>query len=159
VISAQGMESGGFSGGVSALALVPQVVDAVQPIPVIASGGIPEAWKQRIVEARSEDAVKVEFADLVMPAPTAGGYPTLPRSLRTPFVDRWNSDPAAAEREADRLRGEVDAAMTGGRAHELVPLTGQSAGMITEILPAAEIIGRMVAEAEAALRSAEPFLG
>jgi nitronate monooxygenase/enoyl-[acyl-carrier protein] reductase II len=190
VISAQGMESGGFSGGVSALALVPQVVDAVRPIPVVASGGIadgrglaaalvlgaqgvnigtrflaaaecgiPEAWKQRIVEARSEDAVKVEFADLVMPAPTAGGYPTLPRSLRTPFVDRWNSDPAAAEREAERLRGEVDAAMAGGRAHELVPLTGQSAGIITEILPAAEIVRRMVAEAEAALRSAEPFLG
>jgi enoyl-[acyl-carrier protein] reductase II len=33
-------ESGGFSGAVSTLALVPQVVDAVRPIPVVASGGI-----------------------------------------------------------------------------------------------------------------------
>src|SRR5919197_1116617 len=40
VISAQGHESGGFSGLVSALALVPQVVRAIAPIPVIASGGI-----------------------------------------------------------------------------------------------------------------------
>ena len=40
VISAQGMESGGFSGAVSTLALVPQVVDAVRPLPVVASGGI-----------------------------------------------------------------------------------------------------------------------
>jgi enoyl-[acyl-carrier protein] reductase II len=189
VISAQGMESGGFSGGVSALALVPQVVDAVHPIPVVASGGIadgrglaaalalgaqgvnigtrfvasvectvPEEWKRAIVAARSEDAVKVEFADLVLPAPTAGGYATVPRSLRTPFVDRWNGRRAQAEREAERLREELGAAMREGRAHELVPLTGQTAGMITEVLPVAEIIRRMTAEAEAALRSLHGLL-
>jgi enoyl-[acyl-carrier protein] reductase II len=40
VISAQGGESGGYCGEVSTMALVPQVVDAVSPIPVVASGGI-----------------------------------------------------------------------------------------------------------------------
>ena len=40
VISAQGSESGGYCGDVSTMALVPQVVDAVSPVPVIASGGI-----------------------------------------------------------------------------------------------------------------------
>jgi len=40
VISAQGSESGGYCGDVSTMALVPQVVDAVSPIPVVASGGI-----------------------------------------------------------------------------------------------------------------------
>jgi enoyl-[acyl-carrier protein] reductase II len=40
VISAQGSESGGYCGEVSTMALVPQVVDAVSPIPVVASGGI-----------------------------------------------------------------------------------------------------------------------
>jgi len=39
VISAQGSESGGYCGEVSTMALVPQVVDAVSPIPVVASGG------------------------------------------------------------------------------------------------------------------------
>jgi len=39
-ISAQGSESGGYCGEVSTMALVPQVVDAVSPIPVVASGGI-----------------------------------------------------------------------------------------------------------------------
>jgi len=40
VIIAQGGESGGYSGEVSTMALVPQVVDAVSPIPVVAAGGI-----------------------------------------------------------------------------------------------------------------------
>ncbi|MFY9837758.1 MAG: nitronate monooxygenase [Xanthobacteraceae bacterium] len=40
VISAQGSESGGYCGDVSTMALVPQVADAVSPLPVVASGGI-----------------------------------------------------------------------------------------------------------------------
>jgi enoyl-[acyl-carrier protein] reductase II len=40
VIIAQGGESGGYCGEVSTMALVPQVVDAIAPIPVVASGGI-----------------------------------------------------------------------------------------------------------------------
>jgi len=40
VIIAQGGEAGGYSGEVSTMTLVPQVVDAVSPIPVVAAGGI-----------------------------------------------------------------------------------------------------------------------
>ena len=40
VIIAQGGEAGGYAGEVSTMALVPQVVDAVAPIPVVAAGGI-----------------------------------------------------------------------------------------------------------------------
>jgi len=40
VIIAQGGEAGGYSGNVSTMTLVPQVVDAVSPIPVVAAGGI-----------------------------------------------------------------------------------------------------------------------
>ncbi|MFC8426894.1 nitronate monooxygenase [Streptomyces sp. NPDC057236] len=42
VISAQGTESGGFCGDVGTMALVPQVVDAVRPLPVPASGVSPQ---------------------------------------------------------------------------------------------------------------------
>jgi nitronate monooxygenase/enoyl-[acyl-carrier protein] reductase II len=40
VIIAQGTEAGGFTGMVAGSVLVPQVVDAVSPIPVVAAGGI-----------------------------------------------------------------------------------------------------------------------
>jgi enoyl-[acyl-carrier protein] reductase II len=40
IIVAQGGEAGGYGGSVAALLLVPQVVDAVRPLPVVAAGGI-----------------------------------------------------------------------------------------------------------------------
>jgi enoyl-[acyl-carrier protein] reductase II len=40
IIVAQGGEAGGYGGSVSTLSLVPQVVDAVRPVPVVAAGGI-----------------------------------------------------------------------------------------------------------------------
>jgi nitronate monooxygenase/enoyl-[acyl-carrier protein] reductase II len=40
VVIAQGGEAGGYGGEVSTMALVPQVVDAVSPVPVVAAGGI-----------------------------------------------------------------------------------------------------------------------
>ena len=40
LIIAQGAEAGGFGGRIGALPLVPRVVDAVRPVPVVAAGGI-----------------------------------------------------------------------------------------------------------------------
>jgi enoyl-[acyl-carrier protein] reductase II len=76
----------------------------------------------------------------------------VPRSLRTPFIDSWNDRKEEASRQADSLRDELRIAMEQGRAHELIPLTGQSAGLIHEILPAAEIVRGFVKEAERALQ-------
>jgi nitronate monooxygenase/enoyl-[acyl-carrier protein] reductase II len=185
VLIAQGGEAGGFGDSVSTMALVPQVVDAVGPLPVVAVGGIADGrglaaalvlgaqgvnigtrflasseahvdgrWQEAIVRAASEDAVKVEFAGSVFPPVAAGGYDTLPRSLRTAFVDRWNERPADAARESERLGTELVDAVRAGRGHELVPFTGQSAGLIREVRSAGEIVRDIVAEAEAALRDA-----
>ena len=74
------------------------------------------------------------------------------RSLRTPFIDAWNDRREEASRQAGNLRDELTAAMEQGRAHELIPLTGQSAGLIDGVLPAAEIVERLVREAEEALQ-------
>ena len=43
VIVAQGFDAGGHTGNIGTLAVVPQIVDAVKPIPVAAAGGIADA--------------------------------------------------------------------------------------------------------------------
>ena len=40
LIIAEGMEAGGHIGEITTMCLVPQIVDAVSPLPVIAAGGI-----------------------------------------------------------------------------------------------------------------------
>jgi nitronate monooxygenase/enoyl-[acyl-carrier protein] reductase II len=184
VIVAQGGEAGGFGGVVSTMALVPQVVDAVSPIPVVAAGGIgdgrglaaaialgaagvnvgtrflaaresgtPDEFRRAIAQARSEEAVKVEFADEVFPPAAEGGYGTRPRALESAFVDEWNRRRDEARAEAPRLREELMQAFQNGRGHEIVPFSGQSAGLITDVRPAAQIVAKLVGEAEAALRA------
>ena len=56
--------------------------------------------------------------------------------------------------EVERLRGELLAAVQHGQMHEFVPFSGQTAGAIHDILPAAEIVRRLATEAEEALARA-----
>src|SRR5205823_11054108 len=115
-----------------------------------AESGTPDAFRQAIVDASSEQSVKVDFADVVFPPAGDGGYGTRPRVLETPFVEEWNRRLGETEAEAPRLRDELMAALQEGRAHEFVPFSGQTAGMIRDVLPAAEIVRQIVEGAEAA---------
>jgi nitronate monooxygenase/enoyl-[acyl-carrier protein] reductase II len=186
VVIAQGSEAGGqgMTAGVGALALVPQVADAVAPIPVLAAGGVADgrglaaalvlgaagvnlgtrflasneagadvAWKQRIIEIESEDAVRFEAWGEIVP-PGEGGYDVVPRVIRTDFVAEWASQREEARQQADRLQREIMTSIQQGRPHELTPFTGQSAGLILDVRPAADIVRAMVAEAEDALERA-----
>lgn len=188
VIIAQGSEAGGLGGKVAALALIPQVVDAVRPIPVVAAGGIADgrglaaalvlgaqgvnlgtrflaseeapisqAWKQAILEADSEDVVEVEVWSAISP-PLAGNYEGILRAIRTPFIEEWQQRREEAVKEAGRLRGEVMEAISQDRFGELLPLAGHTSGLIHEILPAGEILRRLVAEAQEALEGSAKLL-
>jgi enoyl-[acyl-carrier protein] reductase II len=160
VVIAQGSEAGGqgMAAGVGALALVPQVIDAVAPIPVLAAGGVADgrglaaalvlgaaganvgtrflaseesgagAPWKRQILA-SESEDAVRFEAWSDIMPTRpGGYDVVPRVLRTEFVARWAADREGARAEAERLRDEVMASVRKGRPHELTPLTGQTPG-------------------------------
>jgi enoyl-[acyl-carrier protein] reductase II len=182
VIIAQGGEAGGYGGDIGTMALVPQVVDAVSPIPVVAAGGIfdgrgiaaalmlgavgvnlgtrflasiespiPHEWRQAIIAANSEDAMKAEVLNDISPLPGTAGYNTVLRSLHTRFLDEWSAKREEARRERDRLRGQLVSTHQAGRQHETLLTAGQTAGGIKEILPVAEIMRRLIAEAEAAL--------
>jgi enoyl-[acyl-carrier protein] reductase II len=181
VVIAQGSEAGGqgMAAGVGTMALVPQVVDAVAPVPVLAAGGIAdgrglaaalalgaaganigtrflaseeaaveEAWKRRITEADSEDIVRFETWSAIMPPRPPGAYDVVPRVMRTDFVRKWESRPGDAAEQSERLMGEIMGAVREGRTHNVVPFTGQTAGMIRDVQPAAKIVQDLVAEAE-----------
>jgi nitronate monooxygenase/enoyl-[acyl-carrier protein] reductase II len=192
VIIAQGSEAGGqgMALGVGAMALIPQVVDAVDLIPVLAAGGIADGrglaaalvlgaqganvgtrflasqeasaddtWKRAILQAQSEDVVRFEVFKEILPSTSDRAYDTVPRVMRTPFVEEWERRPEEARKEAERLRAEIMSAVQEHRPHELVPFTGQTAGLIHNILPAAEIVRTMIAEAEQALERASTLRG
>jgi enoyl-[acyl-carrier protein] reductase II len=180
VIVAQGGEAGGNSGWVSTMVLVPQVVDIAGDIPVVAAGGIADGrglaaalalgaqgvnlgtrflattemnvadeWKQRIVAADALDAVKVANSDRVMPPFNRPGGPAEPRALSTPLIEQLRSNPEWIDPAVMGVR--LRESLLAGGGHEYLPFTGQSAGLITDVRPAAEIVERIVAEAEATL--------
>jgi enoyl-[acyl-carrier protein] reductase II len=182
VVIAQGTEAGGFGGGVAMSVLVPQVVDAVGPLPVLAAGGIADGrglaaalvlgaqganvgtrflasdeaaiddeWKQAILDARSTDAVKVPLWDEIFPKPGAGAFDVVPRALETDFVRYWQ-DPARRP-DAQQLQADVLEAIGQGRMERFVPFTGQSAGLIHDVRPAADIVRALVDGAAEALRA------
>jgi len=84
--------------------------------------------------------------------PGTEGFRTVPRSLPTAFLDEWSGKREEARRERDRLRGQIVSTTQAGRQHECVLWAGQTAGGIDEILPVGEIMRRLMAETEAALR-------
>lgn len=188
VIIAQGGEAGGYCGEVSTMVLVPQVVDAVSPIPVVAAGGIfdgrgiaaalmlgasgvnlgtrfiatkeapaPDTWKQAIVGAKSEDAIKADVLNDISPLPGMAGFGTVLRSLHTDFLDEWAAKRDEARRERDRLRNEIVSTTQAGRPDATLLTAGQTAGGIKDIPQVAEIMRRLVAETEAALKKRPNF--
>ena len=78
----------------------------------------------------------------------------MPRSLRTSFIDEWQGRRDEVAAAAAQLAADIGTAVREEKMFGYVPFTGQSAGAIREILPAAEIIRRLVAEAEQALEEA-----
>ena len=187
IIIAQGAEAGGFGGSVSTLALVPQIVDVAGDIPVVAAGGIAdgrglaaalmlgaqganvgtaflasteapinESWKQNIIDAQSEDPEKFEVWGSIFPGgPDA--YPVIPRLLSSEFVDKWRGKHDEARQSAQEIMEQVGASMQERRWGDLMPFTGQIAGMITGIRPVKDIVAIIISEAEEALERAPTY--
>lgn len=180
VIVAQGAEGGGHVGVMGTMPLVPQVVDAVAPIPVLAAGGIADGRGVAAslmlgaegallgtrflatVEAPIPEAVKQVIV-------TSDGYDTdlteIPdiasgrvwpgayaRTWRNDFLREW----AGREWELRKRQPEVAAAIAAARAavdvQQMPILFGQDAGLITSIEPVSDLIEQIATEARVALR-------
>jgi nitronate monooxygenase/enoyl-[acyl-carrier protein] reductase II len=121
---------------------------------------VEQQWKQRIIAAESEDTIRVNFVNDIFPVLNPNSYKgTAPRALRTSFIEEWiQKSPDEVKSQAEQLRNTIMTGIKEDKNHELVPFTGQSTGLIHEILPAAEIIRNIVKEAEETIMSASSKL-
>jgi nitronate monooxygenase/enoyl-[acyl-carrier protein] reductase II len=152
VVAAGGIADG--RGIAAALALGAQGVSLGTRFLATDEMRIDPSWKDRIVAASALDAVKVAHAERVMPPFTLPqrGIPFAPRSLRTQLTDQLETSPESID--PTEIGPRLLEAVKAGGGHDLLPFAGQSAGLISDVLPAAEVVHRLVSEAEAALRSA-----
>ena len=120
---------------------------------------IDRAWKDRIVAAGALDAVKVPHSERVMPPFTLpqAGVPFAPRALRTELIDRLEADPDSVD--PSEVGPQLLAAVRAGGGHDLLPFAGQSVALIHDIVPAGELVVRLIAEATAALGDASRRAG
>ena len=182
VITAQGTEAGGHTGHNGTLPLVAAVIDIAGGIPVLASGGIGDgrglaavlmlgaegAWigtrfvaslewggpdwvRQKVTEASADDTLLTKVYDL------AGAAPFPPeishRVLRNEFTDTWHGRDQEIIARRQELQDQIDAAARAGDPRIASVNAGGVTGLIDGVEPAGDIVRRIVAEAEAILRS------
>ena len=170
---AEGSESGGHIGDVHTFPLVPQVVDAVQ-IPVVAAGGIADG--RGLVAALALGAVGIQmgtrfictdeckvhlnYKEMVVKAGdrstiTTGhslGHPV--RALRNPMTRKFEEMEKQSLTEEQLIEfgtGRLKAAVVDGDVAGGSFMAGQSCGLVNDIVPCAELIQRIMAQAEAVL--------
>ena len=180
VIIAQGGEAGGHAGSIGTFALLPAVVDAVSPIPVVAAGGIadgrglaaalmlgaqgvwmgtrfvatPEwggaAWEQDAVLAATSDDT---VQTSVYDRLLARPFPVgiNDRVVRNAFVTQWGDDMQADPSNAQVLEQLLVARERGDTSVAGVS-AGVSSGLIAAMQPAADIVHAIVRDAEDLLR-------
>jgi NAD(P)H-dependent flavin oxidoreductase YrpB (nitropropane dioxygenase family) len=169
-VVAQGTEAGGHTGRIATLALVPQVIDAVNPTPVVAAGGIADG--RGLAAALALGAIGVWCGTAFLVSEEAN-QPDLQkqrvlaatdedtkitrlysgktmRNITNPLIEAWESAGLAALPMG--LQGMLTAdlvysARKAGREDLLMNAAGQASGMLTKIRPAADILNDMVGQA------------
>ena len=169
-IVAEGTEAGGHNGidEITTIALVPQVVDAVD-IPVIAAGGIANGRGIFAALALGASAVQMgtrfacteessshpEYRNAIVQAPDNGTILGLmkigpARMIKNPFANAVLQAEArgADENELRQLLGTGRArkGIFEGNLQEGELEAGQSSGLIHEILPVAKVMEKLIQE-------------
>ena len=159
IIIAQGAEAGGYGAPLSGLALIPQVVDAVAPMPVVGAGGISDGRGVAAVLLLGAVGANVGTRFLATrEASLNDGWKE--RLLETPPDERLRLERALVQQgSADGQVPYVSLPVTSETASETdVPVSGLGSGAVRSVLPAAEVVEMLVRGAEQSLMRAQELL-
>lgn len=170
VVVAQGTEAGGHTGRIGTLALVPQVIDAVAPRPVIAAGGIADG--RGLAAMLACGAVGVWCGTAFLVAEEANQPPLQKerilaateedtrvtrlysgktmRNITNPLIEAWEASGLKALPMGIQgllIRDVVHSVRKAGREELLMNAAGQVSGMLHEVRPARVILEEMVSQA------------
>jgi nitronate monooxygenase len=179
VIVAQGTEAGGHGGRRSTLPFVPVVVDLAAPTPVLAAGGIADgrgvaaalalgaagallgtrflvalealvtpSVTKAIIEGGGEDTQRSRVSDIARGSPWPSKYSA--RTLRNPFFDQWRGREAELAADSAAQQAYQQAVARGDLPPDPV-WASEAIDLITELSPAADLVGALAAQAEEAL--------
>ncbi len=186
VIIAQGTEGGGHVGWMASMPLIPMIVDAVSPLPVLAAGGFVDGrglvaalalGAQGILLgtrflATKESPLHPNFKQAIV---DSDGHDTqlseipdiaaglvwpgaMTRSRRNRFIERWAGREWALRQCRAEANVKLRAARESGDVDEGPLSMGQDAGLIHDIPPAAEVVKRIAHEADELLQCKLPRL-
>ncbi len=174
IVIAQGTEGGGHTGRIATMALVPQVVDAIAPIPVVAAGGIADGrglvaalslgacgiWLgTRFVatkEANSPDNYKQKIVDATEEGTQVTKCFTGKscRVIKNRYVDQWEDRQGEIKPFPEQMMvdsAKMDAAMGRGNTDLGLMPAGQISGAIQEVKSAGDVVREIMEEAEEVL--------
>jgi NAD(P)H-dependent flavin oxidoreductase YrpB (nitropropane dioxygenase family) len=186
IIVAQGTEGGGHIGLMGTMPLVPMVVSAVAPIPVLAAGGVADGRGLAAALALGADGVllgtrflatdespiakgfKQAILDsdghdtLVTDIPDVASGNTWPgayvRVRRNRFIEEWMGRDNELRRRRVEVNAQIRQAAQAGDPDRGAVMIGQTAGLIDRIEPAADLVRQISRDAEAILRERLPSL-
>jgi NAD(P)H-dependent flavin oxidoreductase YrpB (nitropropane dioxygenase family) len=189
LIIAQGYEAGGHTGDIATMVLVPEIVDAVAPVPVLAAGGIGRGrqmaaslalgaegvWCGSVwlttEEAETHPVVKEKFlaatSSDTLRSRSRTGKPA--RQLRSAWTDEWDSPESPGPLPmplqplligAASVRIDRAAKDTSSGAGKLANyFVGQIVGSMNEVKPAGRVVLEMVDEFIESVQRIESMMG
>jgi NAD(P)H-dependent flavin oxidoreductase YrpB (nitropropane dioxygenase family) len=110
------------------------------------------AYKEAILASAGDDTIVSTVTDSLSGRDWPGAWV---RVRRTPFIERWLGREPELRRRRVAAYEELQA-LEDSNADDGVMWIGQSAGLIDSIVPAADVVREIVAQAEEILRSRLP---
>lgn len=107
--------------------------------------------KAHMATATGEETIRTSTIDIVRGIPWPAEYTV--RVMRNAFVERWHGAETALAKNRQSEREHYQAAAAAGDFTTAGVLGGEAIGLFDTVPPAGEIVARMVAEAETALRA------